>query len=212
MWSGNATPITPTHHTEMIACIIPLCSREEESMSIGNFVKASLELIAGGKYDVALALACSAVDATAAKVYGLRKNNNERYKEFLRDNMPIVTRFGFPGIQAGGIRIKCTNIPDLRTDHHGMVGIEDILYHTLRCGLLHQCEIDKRIEFTTQTYIGDFSERFRLPYQIILGLLMAVVLNESNKSEGTDSDIKLHLEGYKYNLCELWGQGIEALH
>lgn len=161
-----------------------LCSLGNETMSIENFVKASLELISNGKYDVALALACSAVDATAAKLYGSRKNNNERYKEFLRDNMLIVTRFGFPGIQAGGIRIKCNNISDLHTDNHGMVGIEDILYHTLRCGLLHQCEIDKRIEFTTQTYIGDFSEKFRLPYQVIIGLLMAVILQEDHQAQG----------------------------
>lgn len=178
-------------------------------MSIGTFVTTSFELRAAGKYDTALSLACSAVDATAAKLYGRNISNNERYKRFLRDKMPIVTRFGFPGIQASGIRIKCINILDLRMDQDGYVGIEDILYHTLRCGLLHQCEIDARIEFIPETYIGDFSEKFRLPHHVILGLLLAVVLEECNVAESVPSDIQFQFNGQSYAVEKLWGVGGE---
>jgi len=176
-------------------------------VSIGTFVTTSFELLSAGKYDTALSLASSAVDATAAKLYGRSISNNKRYKRFLRDKMPIVTRFGFPGIQAGGIRIKCINIPDLRTDQEGYVGIEDILYHTLRCGLLHQCEIDARIEFVPETYIGDFSEKFRLPHHVIFGLLLAVVLDECNAVESVPSDIQVQIDGQPYSIENLWGVG-----
>jgi len=151
-------------------------------VSIKTFVETAAELHNAGKYDVALALACAAVDATAAKLYP-NKNNNQRNKEFLKKSMSIVTRHGFPGIQASEIRIKCFNTPDLKTDQNGYVGIEDIIYHTLRCGLIHQCEIDSRLVFTDHAEIGDFNAQFRVPRQLIVGLLKAVILDECNKAE-----------------------------
>lgn len=77
-------------------------------MSISNFIEASLYHFELSQFDIALALASSAVDATASKV-GYSGNNNFRYKEFLKDNMKIITTFGFPGIYASGIKIKCIN-------------------------------------------------------------------------------------------------------
>ncbi len=174
-------------------------------MSIATFVDSSFALLDAGQYDSALALASAAVDATAKKLYGRRLQNNERYKRFLRDKMPIVTRYGMPGIVAGGIRIKCHNIPDLKTDEEGYVGIEDILYHTLRCGLLHQCEIDERIEFIEETYIGDFSEKFRLPHHVVFGLLLAVISEPVNADEASESDVRLVIEGKEYAIQDLWG-------
>ncbi|AXX92859.1 hypothetical protein CPU12_03785 [Malaciobacter molluscorum LMG 25693] len=59
------------------------------------------------QFDIALALASSAVDATASK-YDYKGNSNAKYKQFLKDNMQMITTFGFPGISASGIRIKKT--------------------------------------------------------------------------------------------------------
>ena len=150
-------------------------------MSIRSFVEAATELHAGGKYDAALALACTAVDATAAKLFQSEKQNGARYKRFLQSSMRTVTKFGFPGVQAGAIRIKCLGVPGLKTDSEGYVGIEDIIYHTLRCGLVHQCEIDSRIAFTETTQIGNFDSEFRVPRSLIIGLLQAVKTAECNR-------------------------------
>jgi len=152
-------------------------------MSIRSFIDAASESHAAGKYDIALTLACAAVDATAAKLYPREKSNAARYKAFLKKAMQTITRHGFPGIQAGAIRIKCRNVCELKTDEFGYVGIEDIIYHTMRCGLVHQCEIDTRIVFTEHTEIGDFEATFRVPRQLVLGLIRAVMHDEINGSE-----------------------------
>jgi len=174
-------------------------------MSIGSFVSTSLDLWNEGKYDISLALACSAIDGTSAKCFPDEKYNNVRYKSFLKRNMRVITTFGMPGISAGGIRIKCKNIPEIKTDDKQMVGIEDIIYHVIRCGLIHQCEIEDRIEFTTQTMLGDFDSMFRIPSAIIMGLVMAVVLTKENKKERLPKDHKFVFFGKRVNLNELWG-------
>lgn len=174
-------------------------------MSIGTFVSASLDLLNQGRYDVALSLACSAVDATAARVYP-SKNNNARYKSFLKGQMRIVTTFGTPGLSAGGIIIKCTNLPGVKTDSNGMAPLEDILYHIVRCGLIHECELDQRLEFTERTQIGDFDDRFRVPFAIIIGLLAAVVLAKPNAEETAPGSHQMPLGGKRVPLNHLWGR------
>jgi hypothetical protein len=100
---------------------------------------------------------------------------------------------------------QCTTIPDLKTDHESMAGIEDIIYHIIRCGLIHQCEIDKQIEFAEETLVGDFDGKFRIPANIVYGLIMAVVLDESNKNESLDKSYFIKINDRDYDLNTLWG-------
>ena len=158
------------------------------NMSISNFIEASIQHFENHTYDISLALVASAVDATATKSK-YKGNNNVKYKKFLKDNMRIITTFGFPGISASAIKIKCHNIKDLKTDKNNMVNIEDIIYHTIRCGLIHQCDISNSIEFTEKTYIGDFIDTFKIPQNLVLGLIMSVVLAECNKNEKLSTNV-----------------------
>jgi len=151
-------------------------------MSISNFIEASLNHFHNEEYDISLALASSAVDATASKC-GYKGGNNQKYKHFLKDNMRTIIEFGFPGLSASGIKIKCHNIKNLKTDENNMIDIENIIYHTIRCGLIHQCDISNEIEFTKETIIGDFVDKFKIPQNLVLGLIVSVVLAECNKDE-----------------------------
>jgi hypothetical protein len=152
-------------------------------MSIANFVDAAIDELGAGRYDVAMSLACSAIDGTTAKTSAQSKKNGERFKAFLEENMRLITRYGFPGIEASGIRIKCSNIPDIKTDKDGYVSMADIIYHVVRCSVIHECSIDQRIEFTEQTQIGDFQNKFKIPRRLIAGLLAAVVQSPNNSDE-----------------------------
>lgn len=84
-------------------------------------------------------------------------------------------QYGFPGIDASRIRIK-VNVPNiaLKTDEKGYVDMEQIIYHVLRCGLVHECNIEKTIQFTEKSTIGDWNEKFYIPRDIIWGLIKAV--------------------------------------
>ena len=174
-------------------------------MSIGTFVSASLDALNEGKYDVALSLACSTVDATAAKVFP-SESNNSRYKSFLKKNMRVVTTFGMPGFSAAGISIGCANLPGLKTNQNGVAPLEDILYHVVRCGLIHECELDQRLEFTKRTQLGDFGDKFRIPYTIVVGLLVSVILSKENRSETVTGSHGIVVNGKPIPINNLWGQ------
>jgi len=175
-------------------------------MAIGNFIEASLYHFEKKQYDIALALASSAVDATASKC-AYHGNNNTKYKNFLKDNMRLIITFEFPGISASGIKIKCVNIKNIKTDSNKMTDIENIIYHTIRCGLIHQCDISQEIEFTNETLIGDFIDKFKIPKNLVLGLIVAVVQAKCNKDELLTKDyiVVNPLTSEKINLNKIWG-------
>lgn len=147
------------------------------NLSIQSFVDSAKILYDNEKYDESLCLACIAIDACSAKEFP-NKRNAERYKLFLKKYFSIICRYGFLGIEASNIRIK-VNVPNvaLRTDKDNYVDMEQIIYHVLRCGLVHECNIEKTIHFTDTTIIGDWNDKFYLPKTIIWGLIASVEQN-----------------------------------
>ena len=150
-------------------------------MSIQSFLNSATILYNNKKYDEALCLVCIAVDACSSKQYP-NKRNAERYKLFLKNNFSTICQYGFPGIQASNIRIK-VSVPNvvLKADKDGYVDMEQIIYHVLRCGLVHECNIEKTIEFTKTSIIGDWNEKFYIPKDVIWGLIASI--SESNSHQ-----------------------------
>ena len=144
-------------------------------MSVQSFVEAAKKLYQTGYYNEALCLVCIAIDACAVKDSSGAKVS-ERYKEFLRQHFRTITDVGFPGISANSIRIKVnTNISSLKKDCNGYVDMEQIIYHVLRCGLVHNCDIENSITFTEQTIVGDWNANaFYVPRSIIWGLIATI--------------------------------------
>ena len=134
------------------------------------------------KYEEALCITLIAIDACSAREYPDKGNreNAKRYKCFLKKHFSIICEYGFPGICVTDIKIK-VNVPNvaLKTDKNGYVDMEQIIYHVLRCGLVHEFNIDKTIQFTDATIIGDCNDKFYIPKDIIWGLLAAA--EESNE-------------------------------
>lgn len=145
-------------------------------MSIKSFLESSEILYNNQKYEEALCLVCIAIDACASKQYSIDNyKNNERYKLFLKENFNIICKYGFPDIQVSKIRIKIMNKNiKLKTDKNGYVSMEEIIYHVLRCGLVHECCIEETIEFTDSTIIGDWTDKFYIPKDIIWGFINSV--------------------------------------
>lgn len=143
-------------------------------MSIQSFVNSAKILYDNGNYEEALCLTCIAMDACSSIQYP-NKRNAERYKLFLNRHFSTICRYGFPGIEAGSIRIK-VNIPNtaLKPDKNGYVNMEQIIYHVIRCGLVHECNIESTIQFTETSIIGDWNEKFYVPKDIIWGFIKAI--------------------------------------
>lgn len=144
-------------------------------MSVHSFLEAAQYLYHGNFYDEAFCLVCVAIDTSAQIQYpGLKVG--ERYKKFISANFREICSKGFPGISADFIKIKVnTNVKNLKLDENGYAGVEDIIYHVIRCGLVHDCAIDQSIRFIDSTIIGNWEKGlFFLPKTLIIGLMDTV--------------------------------------
>lgn len=144
-------------------------------MSVNSFLGAAQYLYDNNFYDEAFCLVCIAIDASAQKQYPSLKVG-ERYKKFIATNFRKICSKGFPGISADFIKIKVNaDVKNLKPDKNGYVGMEDIIYHVIRCGLVHDCTINQSVKFIDSTIIGNWEEGlFFLPKSIIIGLIDAV--------------------------------------
>lgn len=144
-------------------------------MSIQSFVDAANILYINDKYNEALCLICIAIDACSVKSDSNEKVS-DKYKRFLKEHFRTICLYGFPGVEASSIRVKVnTPIENLKPDCNGYVNMEQIIYHVLRCGLVHSCDIEKSITFTEKTIIGDWNkDQFFIPKAIIQGLIASI--------------------------------------
>lgn len=79
----------------------------------------------------------AAIDATATKLYTQR--GRKSYKEFIHQNLNLITEVSF-GTSILNINLKYDH-PDLEADPDGRCSIQNILYHVVRCGLVHSAEL-----------------------------------------------------------------------
>ena len=55
--------------------------------------------------------------------------------------------------------------------------------------------------------LGDFDGKFRIPFSIIFGLIMAVILSKENSSERMPNIKEFNISGDNIDLNSFWGKG-----
>ncbi len=179
-------------------------------MSIGKRVRETLDKLAAGDHEAALIPACIAVAATASKTYTHLQYDNQKYKTFLSDNRDIIIEMAL-GVQTPEISFKFIHDEIRRPKDPGMATVEEILYHVVRCGLIHDGELNTAIHFGQSNEFGLLDNEVVIPPEIIDGLPMAVIGSRCNK------DARLHGASYSFTfrqnngdvqveISDLWGQ------
>ncbi len=138
-------------------------------MNIGRQVREAIDKMGAGDFGQALIHVLLAVAATSKKTFGRKVPDNRAFKDFVRDNMGVVTSFGLNVAQLGGLQLGKPSQP-----------IEDILYD-VRCHVVHSLELPLNIQFTDNTIGG--VDPLLIPTPIINGLIAAVVVAPVNSRE-----------------------------
>ncbi len=165
-------------------------------MTIGDRVKECIDKLNVGDFENALIQLSIAFDGTAKKEYPPSMKVGKRFKAFLHDNQDIITYFTF----ASNMFIDCT---------FNGYKLEEIIYHVLRCGLLHEGSIPDEIEFVDQIVIGRPGGRWRFPKTYVHGGLLAVIGAKSNATESVPPDYGVMIHRNSFRVNSLWGRSEE---
>jgi len=175
-------------------------------ISVGDRVKEAIDHMGKGERMLALTPACIALDITSQRHAGIKRSGRAAFKRYVKENLWLITYVGFPGLMASTVRVPFTH-PDIESDAAGCVGIEDIIYHVIRCSLIHSDEGAAKISWNEAVALGlDPEGNLVLNNGLIWGLLSAVVFSPVNKGESIPDDYWLQVGMFRMFISELWGR------
>lgn len=182
-------------------------------MKIGDYVKLAMDAAGRGEDELALLLACAAVDGTAAKRYPNIRDNGDRFRRFLRDGAGALGPMAFPGFD-----ILTQEFP-VALDAKSVVKRDAafLIYKYYRCAVAHGDEFDPGFGLIDDTRSGSGSTRFeisphsgsaRLSNRLIWGLLACTVFAPENAEERVP-DGYYFLYGGQVTMMvnDFWGSG-----
>lgn len=174
-------------------------------MGIIDKVRDSIRLLQDGGYESAMALACTALDATAKKEFP-SLSPGDRIKRFLNKNLDIVTVVGFGGALycAPGSKLRLKD-PQSASKSHQVEDLETIVYKAIRCKLVHEASLPEDVVFTEDPFYGEKDGKFFLPTRIIWAILLAVVASPCSGAWSGHEDVPLDFPQEGGSLRQLWG-------
>lgn len=175
-------------------------------VSVGRRVQEAIDHMGKGEIALALTPACIALDVTSQRYVGASHSSRAHFKQFVQDHLWLITYMGFPGLMASTVRVPFTH-PDLKPDASGTVGLEDIIYHVIRCSLVHSDEKAAKIVWNKVIALGqDQSGNLVLSESLVWGLLGAVIFSPVNKAETVPDTYWFSIADFKMFVSELWGR------
>lgn len=174
-------------------------------MSIAKRICEATEKLHRGDFEAALIPVCIALDTTSKKLYRKSKHDNSIYKKFVKENLVLITAAAFGGSTIGTLRLKYSH-PSIRSDANGVCTFEEIVYHAVRCGLVHDSELPDNLEFRPGKMFAVEKSSLVLPAELITGLMMAVVCCTANTAERVPEVCGLDIAGAFHSLNRFWGR------
>jgi len=177
--------------------------------TIGKRIDKAMEQLSFNDLEDAMLHACIAAGATSRREYRDVRRDNEAYKRFLSKNIQLI----FLVATCGQVRVSTPSIrfrvkdDAVRTDARGLAPLESILYHMVRCSLIHNSVMPKDFALTSRDLKGWRISRpengpLTMPWQLIVGLVLAVVGSPQNAYERAKGTWSVQGTG----LNQLWGQ------
>jgi len=177
-------------------------------MSIGKRIFEAIEKIQANDPYAALTPASIAVDATSAKFYSHQGRSS--YKRFVRENFSFISRISFGGSSIGELRVPFSH-PQIVLDSDGLCSSEEVFYHVIRCGLLHDACLPSALTFNSSGLFSVENGILSLPTSLIYGLILAVVVCPSNVSESLPSECAINVNGNAHRMSTFWGKKSDLL-
>ena len=118
------------------------------SVSVGQRVQSMIDHMSKGEIELALSDICIAIDITSQKYYNEPNSSASCYKRFLKENIWMIVVTGMGSLITEAVKLPFTH-KDIKSDYEGYCTLEQIIYHVMRCGLIHGTGEESKIVWNT---------------------------------------------------------------
>lgn len=164
-----------------------------------------------GDNEGALESALLGCAATSVKLYRKTfKRDNERFREFIKSNIDIITDHTFVlSIGTGAtLRLEYEH-SNLKPTSENLRTLEEILYH-IRNQQIHESTFPDNIQLADDLSFG-CGPPLVLPKTVISGLIAALLISPANSKEYLPHSYTASLNGSTIVLNDYWGKRQEYL-
>jgi hypothetical protein len=171
-------------------------------MTIGARIDECINKLSIGDAENAFIQLSIAIDGTAKRLHPGKKTT-DRCKNFLRDNLAFVLWSLTNGTPS---HTKDLSFKFTGPEHPSQsTKFEDLVYSIMRCALLHEGEMPKKVEFVSESYIGMLGGRMQFPIALVGSLLLAVIASPVNAREKVSSTTSFTFGKTKVYVSEFIG-------
>ena len=175
-------------------------------IEVSQRVLHAIDLMAQGKYEFALEQAAIAIDISAQRFYKVQPSQRNLYKVFLDEYCWVIELMALNGIDVKNSFFS--NFTILKPDGKRIEKprLSDILYHSVRCNLIHSTGVPLKLRFVSGRIVKLADEYIALPEQVIWGMLASIVFSKCNISEKSEGDYFINYENSHFLIRESWGR------
>ena len=171
-------------------------------MSIELLLREALEQLQAEKFEAAMTSACISLDATAKNEFNT--GSKRRCRQFVQSNLDIISSVGTGGailaVPGSILALRKPESPSLSSP------LEDIIYESVRCHLVHEASLPTNVCFTKEAFYGERDGVFYLPVLMIYALILSVIVAPTNSHRSLGTDIVMTIGRKQFRLEELWGK------
>jgi hypothetical protein len=170
-------------------------------ITLAQRVYHAIDSFERGEYEFALEDAAVAIDITAQRHFQKEKSSKSDYKSLLDEYFWLIELMALNGIDLQNSFFQNVSIPGVVKPR-----MPDIIYHMVRCGLVHSTGLPKSLVFVPGR-VASFAHNFiSLPAQTLWGLLSIAVFAKANADEVSDGDYFLSYESQQFSIKSYWGK------
>lgn len=176
------------------------------AISVGERIQSMIDHMTKGEIELALSDVCIAVDVTSQKYYNEQVSSATCYKRFLKENIWIIVATGMGSLISEAIKLPFTH-KDIKSDGDGYCTLEQIIYHVMRCGLIHGTGENSKIVWNDKIPLAiDKDENLNISPSFIWGLALCVIVSPVNADELVGDYCWISMATFKYLINDLWGK------
>jgi hypothetical protein len=175
------------------------------TITVGQRVKHAIDDVQRGELELAMEHACIAIDITAKRFYGATQSTRTLYKDLIDEFAWLIELMAL-----GGINVNDSIFGNFPIPGNPEPKFKDIVYHTIRCNLVHDEGIPDKISFSEGNEMIFAPGILALPKKLIWGLVGIVVFCPANALEQTDPTYWLSIYENRLLINDFWGQAETA--
>ena len=180
--------------------------------TIGERVKYAVDHMERREFYAALEHACNALDVTSQRQYKQKSSSRSIFKKIIREYSWLIEFMSLGGINLD--ETKFSNFPIIDGTRSPILepDFSDLMYHVVRCGLVHSDSLSEGFLFHNSNAVVLSAGEITFPESVVWGILSIVIFCPANEKEITSPGYWIGMFENKLVINDFWGQEETARH